>query len=96
MRNRECFWILVFVCVPDFLLLFFSQSTPPVFTPQLIEQLKLNVYHYAELLFRWQIYHKRLELLKAVNRRDGMLVPIMTEVNRIGMFAHCLHLRVMD
>jgi hypothetical protein len=44
------------------------------------------VYHYAELLFRWQIYHKRLELLKAVTRRDGTLVPIRTEVNRIGMF----------
>lgn len=67
-------------------LFFFSSSTPPVFTPQLIEQLKLNVYHYAELLFRWQIYHKRLELLKAVTRRDGPLVPIRTEVNRIGMF----------
>jgi len=79
-------------CVPLSLLIafffsiFFFQSTPPVFTPQFIEQLKLNVYHYAELLFRWQIYHKRLELLKAVTRRDGTRVPIRTEVNRIGMF----------
>jgi len=90
MRNRECFWILcssVFAYCLFFSSIFFSfQSTPPVFTPQFIEQLKLNVYHYAELLFRWQIYHKRLELLKAVTRRDGTLVPIRTEVNRIGMF----------
>ena len=94
MKNRECLQILgIFFfsnCLP-------FKSAPSLFTPQLIEQLKLNVYYYAELLFRWQMYHKRLELLKAVNRRDGMLVPIKTEINRIGtstQFSHKLH--VMD
>jgi len=90
MRNCECFSDSVFrlsFLITCFCFIYFSpKSTPPVFTPQLIEQFKLNVYHYAELLFRWQFYDKRLELLKAINRRDGMLVPIRTEVNRIGMF----------
>jgi len=75
---------------------FIYKSTPPIFSPQLIEQLKLNVYYYAELLFRWQMYHKRLELLKAVNRRDGMLVPIKTEMNQIGVSAQFSRSGVMD
>ena len=31
----------------------------------------LHVSFYAEMLFRWKLFNKRLELLKAVNRRDA-------------------------
>ena len=31
------------------------------------EQLMLHVLAYAEVLFRWQLLHKRIELLKAVD-----------------------------
>jgi hypothetical protein len=45
------------------------------FGAELIQQFVLHVQGYAELLFRWKLYHKRLELLKSVNRhiksRDG-------------------------
>jgi hypothetical protein len=37
-----------------------------------MEQFKLNIYAYAELLFRWQLFHKRLELLNAVGQQDGL------------------------
>lgn len=45
------------------------------FSPELIEQFVFHVQTYAEMLFRWKLFHKRLELLKSVNRnitsRDG-------------------------
>lgn len=45
------------------------------FSPELMEQFVSHVQSYAELLFRWKLFHKRLELLKSVNRnitsRDG-------------------------
>ena len=47
-----------------------------------MEQFKLNVYVYAELLFRWELFHKRLELLKAVGHQDGVVSN--TESHRIG------------
>jgi hypothetical protein len=47
-----------------------------------VEQFKLNIYVYAELLFRWQLFHKRLELLKAVGQQDGIISN--TEPHRIG------------
>ena len=57
-------------------------SVQPLFDPQLLEQFKLNIYAYAELLFRWQLFHKRLELLKAVGRQDGLTSN--AEPHRIG------------
>ncbi|KAF9467004.1 hypothetical protein BDZ94DRAFT_1250295 [Collybia nuda] len=46
-----------------------------IFSPDLIEQFVSHVQSYAELLFRWELFHKRLELLKSVNKhitsRDG-------------------------
>ena len=47
-----------------------------------MEQFKLNIYAYAELLFRWQLFHKRLELLKVVGRQDGLTSN--AEPHRIG------------
>lgn len=45
------------------------------FSTELIEQFVSHVQSYAEMLFRWELFHKRLELLKSVNRnitsRDG-------------------------
>ena len=57
-------------------------SVKPLFDPQLMEQFKLNVYAYAELLFRWQLFHKRLELLKAVGQQNGLTSS--AEPHRIG------------
>lgn len=58
-------------------------SVKPFFDPQLVEQFKLNIYVYAELLFRWQLLHKRLELLKAVGcEQDGLASN--KEPHRIG------------
>jgi hypothetical protein len=43
----------------------------------------VNIYVYAELLFRWQLFHKRLELLKAVgHQQDGLASK--TESHSIG------------
>ena len=47
-----------------------------------MEQFKLNIYAYAELLFRWQLFHKRLELLKAVGQQNGLTSD--AEPHRIG------------
>ena len=58
-------------------------SVKPLFDPQLMEQFKLNVYAYAELLFRWQLFHKRLELLKAVGQQYGLNTS-NAEPHRIG------------
>jgi hypothetical protein len=58
--------------------------TVPLFDARQIEQFRMNVYYYAELLFRWQMYYKRLELLKAVTKQD--IPPSKrTEPHRIGM-----------
>ena len=55
-----------------------------------MEQFKLNIYAYAVLLFRWQLFHKRLELLKAVGRQDGLTSN--AEPHRIGEFARAFFL----
>ena len=47
-----------------------------------MEQFKLNIYAYAELLFRWQLFHKRLELLKAVGQQNGLTSD--ADPHRIG------------
>lgn len=57
----------------------------PLFDAKHIEQFRMNVYYYAELLFRWQMYSKRLELLKAVTKQDISLSP-KGEPYTIGLF----------
>lgn len=41
-----------------------------MFTDDLIKQFVAHVHVYAELLLRWQMYEKRIHLLKAVNKRN--------------------------
>lgn len=41
-----------------------------IFSVHLMEQFVYHVQAYAEILFRWKLYHKRLELLKSVNRGE--------------------------
>jgi hypothetical protein len=56
----------------------------PLFDANRIEQFRMNVYYFAELLFRWQMYYKRLELLNAVAKED-ILPSRKAEPHRIGM-----------
>lgn len=42
------------------------------FTSRQVQQFICHVYVYAEVLFCWQLYHKRLELLKAVCKQLGV------------------------
>jgi hypothetical protein len=59
-----------------------------------MEQFKLNIYAYAELLFRWQLFHKRLELLNAVGKQDGLAATSNSnnaEPHRIGELICCFH-----
>lgn len=38
------------------------------FEPQLMKQFVGHILVYADMLFRWQLFHKRVELLKSVNQ----------------------------
>ena len=58
--------------------------TTPLFNAKHMEQFRMNVYYFAELLFRWQMYYKRLDLLKAVTKQDISPSRRM-EPHRIGM-----------
>ncbi|KAF9007839.1 hypothetical protein BDQ17DRAFT_1323782 [Cyathus striatus] len=48
-----------------------------VFDYDFIGQLSAHIYVYAEILFRWQLFHKRLELLKSIQRIEEF--PIVVE-----------------
>src|SRR6266581_1042516 len=52
---------------PHLLRRFLSESEPESHSFVSAEQLILHVLAYAEVLFRWQLLHKRIELLKAVD-----------------------------
>lgn len=45
----------------------FSEDEPVLYSFVSLEQLMLHVLAYAEVLFRWKLLHKRIELLKAVD-----------------------------
>ena len=48
----------------------FSTTRPPfLFSPEQIQQFLRHVYIYAEVLYSWELYHKRSELLKAIEKR---------------------------
>lgn len=64
--------------------LFLRDRAKPLFDADHIEQFRMNVYYFAERLFRWQMYTKRLELLKAVAKQD-ILRWRREEPHRIGM-----------
>ncbi|KAG6909082.1 hypothetical protein DXG01_002063 [Tephrocybe rancida] len=48
---------------------FASERRFNLFNAAFLEQLRLHVRFYADLMCRWQLYHKRLELLKSVKRQ---------------------------
>lgn len=52
---------------PHLLRLLFSESELESHSFVSAEQLMLHVLAYAEVLFRWKLLHKRIELLKAVD-----------------------------
>ena len=53
------------------------------FTREQILQFHAHIQAYAEILFRWQLLEKRLELLKSVPpRRNGLTDPVQ---HRMGM-----------
>jgi hypothetical protein len=43
--------------------------------PQLLRQFVGHVLVYADMLFGWQLYHKRVELLKSVNQEVQKIAP---------------------
>ncbi|EGN97137.1 hypothetical protein SERLA73DRAFT_57400 [Serpula lacrymans var. lacrymans S7.3] len=53
-------------------------SRPLSFSPQLLDQFACHVLAYAEILFAWQLLHKRLELLKSVGSHISALLPVHT------------------
>lgn len=58
-----------------------------LFNPNLIRQFYAHVEAYAELLFRWQLLEKRLELLKSVPpRRNGLADPVQ---HKLGLVSRC-------
>ena len=72
------------------LILVLLSRTEPLFDAEMIHQFRYNVYAYCELLFRWQMYNKRLELLKAVtvNQSNSFLSDNKkAEVHRIGPYS---------
>ncbi|TFK38773.1 hypothetical protein BDQ12DRAFT_630610 [Crucibulum laeve] len=69
----------------------FEPASPPeshpLFDSQLLKQFVAHVYIYAELLFQWELYHKRLELLKSVNGQEA--TRDKTEPHSIGLMRIC-------
>ncbi|KIY44139.1 hypothetical protein FISHEDRAFT_52764 [Fistulina hepatica ATCC 64428] len=59
-----------------------SQEERPNWSTQFLGQLRCHIYVYAEFLYRWQLYQKRLELLKSVNFPSS-------ELYVIGVVAKC-------
>ncbi|KAI0056151.1 hypothetical protein BV25DRAFT_1814563 [Artomyces pyxidatus] len=62
-----------------------------IFTPEFLQQLMTHVTVYAEILFRWQLLHKRIELLKAVDHdlQSSLSPPHEIERNRLGISVLC-------
>ena len=85
----RCFIICSVLVVDVVLILVMLSRTEPLFDAEMIHQFRYNVYAYCELLFRWQMYNKRLELLKAVtvNQSNSFLSDDKkAEVHRIGAY----------
>ncbi|TFK18369.1 hypothetical protein FA15DRAFT_760641 [Coprinopsis marcescibilis] len=63
-----------------------EERAPPSFSEAMITQFHRHVYLYAELLFRWQLFNKRLELLNAVVKLDP---PVDEKQHKIGLVRRC-------
>ncbi|KAF5346263.1 hypothetical protein D9756_011276 [Leucocoprinus leucothites] len=66
-------------------------KSKPVFTDEFIRQLITHVHVYAELLFRWQMYEKRIQLLKAVNKRSHVKEANKGLHHQVGIVQTCTH-----
>jgi hypothetical protein len=67
---HSCFYPFAFEGSVFYLIFFwtrFSENEPEPHSFVSSEQLILHVLAYAEVLFRWKLLHKRIELLKAVD-----------------------------
>ncbi|EAU93642.2 vacuolar membrane protein [Coprinopsis cinerea okayama7 len=62
------------------------ESPPPTFSDSMIQQFHRHIYAYAELLFRWELYTKRLELLNSARHLDP---PADEQQHRIGLVRRC-------
>ncbi|KAF8060765.1 hypothetical protein FPV67DRAFT_1423352 [Lyophyllum atratum] len=58
-----------------------------VLSKGLLEQLRLHIHVYADLLCRWELYHKRLELLKSVKRETAPVES--SRMHTIGLVRTC-------
>lgn len=86
MRRCECSSLIL-----DFTeLICFGPRSKPVFTEDFIGQLVMHVHIYAELLFRWQMYEKRIQLLKTVNKRNHVKEENKGVQHQIGESRPCL------
>ncbi|KAJ2912007.1 hypothetical protein MD484_g8411, partial [Candolleomyces efflorescens] len=65
-----------------------EESSQPLFSPEILQQMRRHVLIYAELLFRWQLYNKRVELLNAIDRPRAELER-EEEQHRIGLMRMC-------
>lgn len=68
----------------------FVSRAKPMFTDDFIRQLVAHVHVYAELLLRWQMYEKRIHLLKAVNKRNHVREENKGAHHQIGGSSHLL------
>lgn len=71
----------------------FTPPTAPtkprvLFDFEKIQQFSVHVYAYAELLFRWQMYHKRSELLKSI--KHAAVTSDDLENHTIGLSHTCI------
>ncbi|THV07254.1 hypothetical protein K435DRAFT_848204 [Dendrothele bispora CBS 962.96] len=57
-------WTVMFRPAPE------ANNIEPIFNDEEIDFLIRHIYFYAEILFRWELTNKRLELLKSVNAVD--------------------------
>ncbi|XP_006457486.1 hypothetical protein AGABI2DRAFT_189013 [Agaricus bisporus var. bisporus H97] len=62
-----------------------------VFSNDLIRQMIAHVHVYAELLFRWQMYEKRIELLKIMSKRKIVKEEHKDMHYRLGIVQTCTH-----
>ncbi|PPQ65609.1 hypothetical protein CVT24_011818 [Panaeolus cyanescens] len=74
-----------------------EDNAEPLFNRKFLKQLRMNVYMYAELLFRWQLFDKRLELLKAVEPEKTLKMPakFKVEPHKIGEDIRFIYFRTV-
>ncbi|KAA1477857.1 hypothetical protein DENSPDRAFT_829305 [Dentipellis sp. KUC8613] len=63
-----------------------------LFEPKFLDQLVMHIRVYAEILFRWELLHKRIELLKAVDREFLATLdpPTEVEASKFGVTVLCM------